>query len=144
MVACSGCKHETTYRSISCQVSICNRNLDCHVPAKEDTIPGWIDEKQVCDSEQTRMSQEVADMHFEMRCASRGFHVYRSIWRLRIEENLQMKPEYTNDHDPSAIAMTAFLQEALTEYYVVGHVPREISRFCRYSVISLKRIPLGP
>ena len=134
MVACSVCKHETSYRSISCQVSICNRNLDCHVPAKEDTIPGWIDEKQVCDSEQTRMSQEVADMHFEMRCASLGFHVYMSIWRPRIEENFRMKPEYANVYDPLAIAITASLQETLTGYDVVGHVPRKVSRFCRYSL----------
>ena len=80
------------------------------------------------------MSQEVADMHFEMRCASLGFHVYRSIWRPRIEENLRMKPEYANVYDPLAIAITASLQETLTGYDVVGHVPRKVSRFCRYSL----------
>ena len=78
------------------------------------------------------MSQEVADIHFEMRSASRGFHVYRSIPKPRIEEILKMKPEYATIHDPLAIAITASLQETLTKYDVVGHVPREISRFCRY------------
>ena len=121
VATCYVCKHETGYRCIRCQVPICQRNLDCHVPIKEDTIPGWINGKQValchvCDSEQTRMSQEMADMHFEMRCASLGFHVYRSIWRPRIEANLQMKPEYANVHDPFAIAIIAFSQEALREY----------------------------
>ena len=71
-------------------------------------------------------------MHFEMRCASLGFHFYRSIWKPRIEANLQIKPEYVNVHDPFAIAITTFLQETLTEYDVFGHVTREISRFCRY------------
>ena len=69
-------------------------------------------------------------MHFEMRCASLGFHVYRSIWRPRIEKNLQMKPEYANVYDPLAIAITPSLQETSTGYDVVGDVPREISRFC--------------
>ena len=147
MVVCSVCKHETNYRCISCQVSICNRNLDCHVPVKEDTIPGWIHGKQValchvCDLEQTRMSQEVADMHFEMKCASRGFHAYRSVWKPRIEENLQMKPEFANVHDPFAIAITASSPETLTKYDVVGHVPREISRFCRYFLNSLRRLTM--
>ena len=77
------------------------------------------------------MSQEVADMHFEMRSASCGFHVYRSVPKPRIEENLQMKPEYANIHDPLAIAITASLQETLTEYRCGGSLPREISRFCR-------------
>ena len=66
------------------------------------------------------MSQEVADMHFEMRSASRGFHVYRSIPKPRIEENLKMKPEYATIHDPLAIAITASLQETLTEYRCGG------------------------
>ena len=73
-------------------------------------------------------------MHFKMRYASLGLHVYRSIWRPRIEKNLQMKPEYANVYDPLAIAITASLQETLTGYDVVSHVPRKISRFCRYSL----------
>ena len=46
-----------------------------------------------------------------------------------------MKPEYANVHDPFAIAITVSLQKTLTEYNVVGHVSREISRLCsRYSL----------
>ena len=48
-------------------------------------------------------------MHFEMRCSSSGFHVYRSIWKPRIEENLQMKPEYANVHDPLTTTITAYI-----------------------------------
>ena len=37
-----------------------------------------------------------------------------------------------NFFDPFAIAITASLQKTLTAYNVMGHVPREICRFCRY------------
>ena len=43
---------------------------------------------------------------FEMRCALRGFHLYRSICKSRIVESLQIKPEYVNVYDPFAIAIT--------------------------------------
>ena len=66
-----------------------------------------------------------------MRCALRGFYVYRSIWKPRIEESLQMNPEYANVQDPFAIAITASFQETLKAYDVMGHIPWEISRFFR-------------
>ena len=43
-----------------------------------------------------------------------------------------MKSEYADVHDQFVIAITAYLQEKLTAYNVVVHVPREISRFCRH------------
>ena len=52
-----------------------------------------------------------------------------------IEESLQTNPEYANVQDPLVITINASLQETLTAYYVVGHVPREISHVCRYSLI---------
>ena len=80
------------------------------------------------------MSQEVADMHFEMRCASLRFHVYKSIWRPKIEENLRMKPEYANFYDPLAIAITASLHETSGAHLGGGTHPMPSKR-----KVSLKR-----
>ena len=59
-------------------------------------------------------------LKFALRYASRGFHVYRSIWKPRIEKILRMKPEYANVRNMFAIAMIiTSLQETLTAYGVV-------------------------
>ena len=67
-----------------------------------------------------------------MRSALRGFRVYWPICKPRIEESLQIKPEYFNVYYPFATVITVSLQESLTADDVVGYVPRDISRFCRY------------
>ena len=140
MGVCSVCREETNYKCVTCQVFICNRNLDCHVPVEEDSLPGWLMGKQValchaCNSARS-VSKETAKssdgLKFEMKCASRGFHVYRTVWKPKVGEKLQMKPEYANVHDPFAISINASLKGKLTAFDAVGHVPRDISRFCRY------------
>ena len=55
---------------------------------------------------------------FKIKCASRGFHVYRDF----------CKP---NIHDLFAMAFKVKSAAMLTKA-VIGHIPREISRFCRY------------
>ena len=67
-----------------------------------------------------------------MICALLWCHVFRSIWKPRVEESLQIKPEYAIVHDPFVIAITASLQETLTAYGLVGHLSRRIFRFCQY------------
>ena len=68
---------------------------------------------------------------FEIKCASRGFHVYREIWKPKSGQELQVKHEEGNIHDPFAMAFKLKTKETLTTI-VVGHIPRELSRFCRY------------
>ena len=45
-----------------------------------------------------------------------------------------MKPEYADVYGPFAIAITSSWKKKLTAFNVVGRVPREISRFCRYFI----------
>lgn len=55
-------------------------------------------------------------------CGLRGYHIYKAIWSPRNHELLVAKQETNNPHDQYAIA--AYKQES-----VVGHLPKEISRF---------------
>ena len=62
----------------------------------------------------------------------RGFHVYRNLWKPKLKQILQVEQELANVHDPFAISLGAKIPGKLTEFEVVGHIPREISRFCNY------------
>ena len=144
MGVCSVCKEETNYKCIACQESICNRSLDCHVPVEEGSIPGWQMGRQVAICHPCKESREESSTgaggsvdpenlkRFEINCASRGFHVYRSSWKPMIGERLQLEQEYGNVHDPFAISIHASLRDKITASDIVGHIPREISRFCHF------------
>ena len=69
---------------------------------------------------------------FEIDSASRGFHVYREIWNPRIGEKLEIAQDYGNVEDPFAIAIKAKPRWRIRFWETVGHIPREISRFCYY------------
>ena len=70
---------------------------------------------------------------FELECASRGYHVYRDVWRPVRGEILEIENDYGNVHDPFALSLNAHLnRRRLAMYDIVGHIPREISRFCYY------------
>ena len=71
---------------------------------------------------------------FEIACASRGFHVYREIWNPKTGQKLQVNQEINNIHDPFAISLGAKLNGKLTSNEIVGHIPREISRFCHFFI----------
>ena len=43
-----------------------------------------------------------------------------------------MKQEINNVHDPFAISLETKIPGKLTDTEIVGHIPREISRFCHY------------
>ena len=78
--------------------------------------------------------QESGKQQFEITCASRGFHVYRELWKPNLGQNLQVKQEIGNSHDPFSISLGAKIPEKLTDFDIVGHIPRQISRFCHYFV----------
>ena len=61
--------------------------------------------------------------HFEIKCAPRGFHVYRDIWKPKLSQLLEVFHEQGNVHDHFAMALTKAVR---------GHIPKEISRFCQY------------
>ena len=70
---------------------------------------------------------------FEFDCASRGFHVYRDAWRPVRGEALEIENDYGNVHDPFALSLNVQTHgRRLLAYNIVGHIPREISRFCHY------------
>ena len=79
-------------------------------------------------------NRESGKQQFEITCASRGFHVYRELWKPKFGQNLQVKQEIGNLHNPFAIFLGAKIPGKLTDFDIVGHIPREISRFCHYLV----------
>jgi len=58
-----------------------------------------------------------------------GHHVYKEVWSPVVGEDLICLPEPENSHDKYAIKI-------LKNETVVGHVPKEISRFCCYALNS--------
>ena len=69
-------------------------------------------------------------IQFQINCESRGLHVYGNIWSPNIGQNLVMRQEIGNEHDPFAMSAGANIPGKLTNFDMVGHIPREISRFC--------------
>lgn len=158
---CVSCQSSTKYRCIKCSIPVCNKTLDCSVPVSED-FPGWkmcqktslckdcdlkkfknteseskSDEEvsivQVCKSEEKMEKDVEPEGEFlKIRCASRGYHVYREIWRPKMGQSLIVHPEKNNLHDPYAMGLFAKIPGKITEETLVGHIPREISRFCLY------------
>ena len=146
MGSCSVCQHETNYRCISCQAFICNRSLDCNVPVEEGSMPGWQMGREVAlwhqcyDSGEnsaedspprSRPSENNASDHgaqgmqqFEINCASRGFHIYRDMWRPVRGEILEVEQDYGNVHDPFALSLNAASRgRRLRLFDIVGHLP---------------------
>ena len=70
----------------------------------------------------------------EIACACRGFHCYRSKWTPKQNEILKIEIEESNLFDPYACAVVARTKSTLTKKMVVGHLPREISRFCKFYI----------
>ena len=62
---------------------------------------------------------------FRIESTVRGHHVYKAAWYPYIGEELPVQREVNNIHDDFAVAI-------LKNGNTVGHVPREISRVCRY------------
>ena len=73
-------------------------------------------------------------IQFQINFPSRGFHVYRNVWSPRIGQNLVVRQEVGNDHDPFAMSVGANSPGKLTNFDTGRHILREISRFCHYFV----------
>lgn len=73
-------------------------------------------------------------LNFSFPCGLRGFHVYKEQWNPRLNETLQTIHEEKNPHDRYAVAAIRKTASRLTPV-VVGHLPREISRFTRFIIL---------
>ena len=80
------------------------------------------------------MSSYNGKVQFQINCASRGYHFYRNTWTPKIGENLEVKQEVGNVYDPFSMVLGAKVRGKLTDFDIVGHIPREISRFCHYFI----------
>ena len=87
-------------------------------------------------------TQEIAmaDVSIKFLCGLRGYYEYCSVWRPVQDEILCVQQERNNPYDPYAVA-------ALKQQRVVGHLPREISRFTWFiishgTVVSVKVVDI--
>ena len=76
----------------------------------------------------------MADLRFSFLCGIRGYHEYRVRWVPALNEVLSTKREIHNRHDCYAIAVMKRLPGSLSDS-VVGHLPREISRYTYYIIV---------
>lgn len=159
---CVGCNELTKYTCLKCKSFVCNRGIQCSIPASED-YPGWKIGSSValceeCDGKEKYASncmyaldslhetydsetddsdsvkQSTKETSFSLACASRGFHEYRKIWAPRINQQLTVKPESENLFDPYAIGLFTKIRGKIEPLSLVGHLPREISRFCKFFI----------
>ena len=65
-------------------------------------------------------------------CASRGFHVFRKYWRPKLTDKLTVLIEKSNVCDPYARGIYVEIRGKISGKCLVGHIPREISRFCKF------------
>ena len=70
--------------------------------------------------------------HFEIKCGSRCFHQYRKFWTPKLNEKLEVVRERGNVYDPYAMALSIKTRKTIDGHRVIGHLPREISRFSKF------------
>ena len=72
----------------------------------------------------------MADLKIQFPCGLRGYHEYRSVWTPAQQEVLVAQRECNNPFDRYAIAaMKLVTLVGISRQQVVGHLPKEISRF---------------
>ena len=76
---------------------------------------------------------------FDFITGLRGFHVYRDIWKLALNQFINFKRERNNRYDRFAVAGMTKLPGTLAAS-IVGHVPRELSRIIWYAIDKGARI----
>ena len=64
---------------------------------------------------------------FTCESCVRGFHEYQLIWKPKLGELLNTELDTLNIHDQFAISVKQ-------DHLIVGHIPREISKFCHYFI----------
>ena len=79
------------------------------------------------------------DVSFSFLCGLREYHKYHLLWNPTMLEELLVRQEQDNTHDRYAIAL---FEKATREFArtVVGHFPKEISRFTYYILLRGARL----
>ena len=57
---------------------------------------------------------------FEVACATRGFHVYRELWKSKLGQTLQVRQKIGNLHNAFVISLVAKIPAMLTDFDAVG------------------------
>ena len=72
---------------------------------------------------------------FEFYSGLRGYHVYHNTvnWKPYVKEKTALKREHNNEHDKFAVA-GRFTMRGRFGWIVVGHIPKELSRYVWYSI----------
>ena len=81
----------------------------------------------------------MANGTFDFITGLRGFLVYRDIWKPSLNQFINFKQETYNRYDRFAVAGMAKLPGTLAAS-IVGHMPRELSRFIWYAIERGARI----
>lgn len=81
----------------------------------------------------------MATSTFDFTTGLRGFHVYRDIWKPSLNQVINFKQERNNLYDRFAVAGMTKLPGTLAAS-IVGHIPRELSRFIWYAIEKGARI----
>ena len=69
---------------------------------------------------------KIASLTFRFRCGLRGYHVYRTTWKPRIDEIPSVKHEAENSFDGHAIAEIKQRRDGdLPLEQVVGRLPKD-------------------
>ena len=135
---------------VKCGMFACNSSLDCSIfvskdfPGRRagasvalcmdcDKLENWSannTENNTDNAEQDIATTPIEQPHaFKFKCASRRFHEYRRIWAPRLKQKLSILYVYDLY---AIIALARSIQATVTGFDVVGHLPREISRFCKF------------
>ena len=70
---------------------------------------------------------------FDFLTGLRGYHVYRNIWKLYVRQNISFRQERANEYGRFAVCCLVKIPGKI-ELTVVGHIPREISRYVWYAM----------
>ena len=76
---------------------------------------------------------------FDFITGLRGFRLYRDIWKPSLNQFINFKQERNNRYDRFAVAGKTKLPGTLAAS-IVGHMPRELSRFIWYAIERGARI----
>jgi hypothetical protein len=141
----------------------CNSSLDCSIFASKD-FPGrrtgafvslcmnsdnfenW--SANNTENNTDNAEEEIAatpieqPLVFKFECALRGFHEYRKVWVPR--QKLSTFYKKSNVYDLYAMALARSTQATVTGIDVVCHLPREISRFCKFFYDYVRELSTFP
>ena len=85
------------------------------------------------------MADSTSTVQYSFLCGLRGYHQYQSVWSPVVSEILTVQHERDNAHDRYAIAAFKTLPGRLFPS-IVGHLPREISRFTCFILLHGARV----